>query len=457
MNITQETKDLVSVLTLSIAKEDYLQPVQKTLTQQTKRAQIKGFRKGKVPASLVKKMYGNAILADEINSLINKQINEYLQNEKLDIIGQPIPVNQENITFDIYNPSDFTFQYKVGLRPEIELDYLSSNPSITQYEIEITEDLLQKEIDHILSQNGEVENPDGKPEDKDAIEVLLKELDEEGNVKQGGYEHTSFFSVDQLKLKKDQTAIGKLMIGETYSPFNVYRAFDKEKDAIAKQILELDEEVIDTVGEAFELTLNKINRVEKAELNQELFDKVYGEGKISSEEEMKEKIKENLTNYFATASDSQLKNDIYKELIESTNVSLPDEFLKEWLTFTKKDNDDVQDQDIEQEYPSFAKNLKTSFVFNAVAQQAEATVEENELIEKIRENLIEQFKYYGMPLEEDSDMLDGMVKRFIENKEQVEQVHNQLMDDKIFTYLKENVKLQKKVLSLDEFNALNKD
>lgn len=458
MNITQQKNDdLTSIIVIDVAQADYEQKVNKTLSAQAKNADIKGFRKGKVPKALVKKMYGNAILADELNRIVNDEINQYLVSENIEILGQPIPVSDSIVEYDINKMGEFNFKYKIGHKPSVDVSYVENKPTYTQYEIEIADDMVDKEIEHAQSHFGEVANPTGKPEGMDAIQVTLKELDEDGNVKEGGYEHSTSFAYDQLKLKKDQTAVGKLEVGDSFAPFNVYRAFDKEKKAIAKQVLELDEETMNTVGTAFELRLDQINRVSKAELNQEFFDKVYGEGNVTSEEEMREKVKENVAQYLEQHTSAQLKNDMYKNLIENVEVNLPDEFLKEWLLLTRSNDaeKEVTEEDIHNEYGAFADNLKSSLLFNAIAEKGALKVEFEELKAAVRQNLINQFRQYGMPLEDNSEMLDGMIERFMQDEKQVRQTHDQIMDDKIFNYLKENAKVDSKVVSLDEFNSLN--
>ncbi len=456
MKVTENKQDnLTSVLKIAVDKDDYQNQVKESLNNQAKHANIKGFRQGKVPSNLIKKMYGNAIMADEINKIVNKGINQHLQENNVEILGQPLPIDNQT-KIDIYNPEKYEFEYKIGLKPDVDISYLDKKPSYTYYDIQIDDELVDKEVEHIQNQLGEVEHPESNPTGKDAIEVQLKELDDNNNVKEGGYEHNTSFGFDQLKLKKDQTAIGKLSIGESYSPFNVYKAFDNTKEQIAKNILELDAETMDSVGQAFELTILKINRVVKAELNQELFDKAYGENVVTSEEEMREKIKENLKNYFSQASDNQLKNDIYTDLMDKAKVNLPEEFLQEWL-LASRDDENISVEDIQGEFPEFAKSLKSSLIFNAVAEKGDIKVEYDELKDKVRSNLIEQFKYYGMPLEDNEEMLEGMIQRFMSDEKQLRQTQDQLMDEKIFEYLKENVKLNSKEVSLDEFNELNKE
>lgn len=461
MNITQKNNnDLTSIISIELAKEDYENKVNQALSHQAKNASIKGFRQGKVPKNLVKKMYGTSILVDVINREIDNQMRQYIQDNKLELLGQPIPAeNETQPEFDINNLGDYKFDYRIGLKPDVDVSFVEKQPSYKQYEISIDDELVDKEVEHILKNFGDVQNPTENPDGKDAVEVTLKELDEDGNVKEGGYEHSTAFGYDQLKLKKDQKAVGKLAVNESFAPFNIYRAFDKDKEDIAKQLLELDPEMMEQTGEAFELTLNKINRVGEAELNQDLFDKVYGEGKVKSEEEMREKIKENLSNYFGQASDNQLKNDIYTAILKDAKVELPDEFLKDWLTISREneENGKFSREEIEKEYNGFADNLKSSLVFGAIAEKGELNVEFDELKEKVKDNLIQQFRQYGMPLEDNEEMLDGMVQRFMQDEKQVRQTHDQLMDDKIFNYLKENAKLSNKVVTLEEFNSLNEE
>jgi len=349
--------------------------------------------------------------------------------------------------------TDLTFKYEVGLSPELDLSMVEKGEKFTKYKIGVDEDLVTKEIENMLARSGEVENPDGKPEGKDAMDVTLAELDEDGKVKEGGYSHTTAFAFDQLKLKKDQTAIGKLMVGGAYDKFNVFKAFDKSKEEIAKAILELDENTVDEVGTAFQLTLNKINRVGKAEMNQAYFDKLYGEGKVNSEEEYRAKVKEELSDYLAQAADNRLKSDIFKKFAEEIKADLPDEFLKRWLHATRDEN--VSEEDIAKEYEAFASDLKTSLVFNSIAKKGELKVEADELQDEVRRNIIQQFQYYGMPLTDNEEMLDSMVQRMMGDEKQLRQTHDQLMDSKIFEYLKSKVKIADKEVTLDDFNALN--
>ncbi len=456
MKVTeQKNDDLTAVLTVAVDQDDYQSKVDESLSRQAKNAQVKGFRQGKVPKGMVKKMYGNAILADEVNRIVNQGINNFLQENDVEILGQPLPV-ESDVNLDINNPENYTFQYRIGLKPNADISYLDKKPTYTQYEIAIDDELIDKEVEHIRAQFGEVSHPEGQPEGKDAIEVNLRELDDEGNVKEGGYEHTTAFGFDQLKLKKDQTAIGKLNVGDTYSPFNIYRAFDKSKEEVAKQVLELSPDQMDEVGDAFELKLVQINRVETATLDQEFYDKVYGEGNVTSEEEMRNKIRENLGQYFSQATDNQLKNDLYTDLMEQATIALPEAFLQDWL-LASRDSENISQEDIEKEFPEFAKNLRSSLIFNTVAEQGGVTVDYDELQEKVRENLINTFKQYGMPLEGNDEMLDGMMQRVMSDEKQLRQTQDQLMDDKIFEYLKQNVKLEPKEVTLEQFNDLNKE
>ncbi|MBX2845530.1 MAG: trigger factor [Saprospiraceae bacterium] len=454
MKISKEVKDdQTALLTLEVSQKDYETKVKQTLKKYAAQAEIKGFRKGKVPAGMIKKMYGNAVLADEIQHLLGHKVNDYIRENELEILGQPLPIVNPDLQIDINQMGDFTFQYELGLSPEVDLKYVDTKPKFQKYKITVDDELVSKEIENMQMRMGEVEHPESKPTGKDAVEVTLKELDDAGNVKEGGYEHKTAFGFDQLKLKKDQTAIGKMKLDSTYAPFNVYKAFDKPKEEIAKAFLELDAEVMETVGTAFELTLNKINRVGAAEINQEYFDKLYGEGKVNSEEEYRAKVKEELENYLDQAADNRLRADIFKKFSEEIDVELPDAFLQKWLKATRDEK--VSEADIDKEYDIFAADLKTSLVFGAIAKQGELQVDAEELKGKVRENITQQFQYYGMPLGENEEMLESMVQRFMSDEKQLRQTHDQLMDTKIFEYLKGKVKVSDKEVSLDDFNALN--
>ncbi len=451
----QDKENLISILTLDIEPSDYREKVVESLKKYAKTAQIKGFRKGHVPKGMVKKLYGNAILADEIQHLVNLGINDFIRDNELRTLGQPLPIpieDQEPI--DINNMGEVKFSYEIGLTPDVEVPLLEQKPSFVKYDIAVEDELVDKEIETILQRNGSVENPEKGAEEKDVINILLDELDETGLVKPGGYNHVTTFMVEQLRYKKDKEAIKKLKVGDSIDEFDLYKAFDKEKGEIAKMLLELDESQMDEIGYKFKLTLNKINRVKPAEPGQEFYDKVYGKDVVESEEEFREKVRGEIKNYLNQAAQNKLRDDVFRKFAKETDVNLPDDFLKRWLKTTKEEG--VEEADIDHEYYHFSDDLKTSLIFGKIAEIADLKVESEELKERMRETVIQQFQYYGIPIAEDEQRLDEMVMRFMQDEKQIRQTHDQIMDGKIFEYLLTKVTIEDKQVTLDEFNALSK-
>ena len=317
MNITRENiDDLNAVLKVDIAKDDYNEKVQKVLKDYRKSANIPGFRKGHVPMGLVQKQYGKAVLVDEVNKLLQDSLQKYLTEEKLDVLGNPLPKDQEDLNWDA---GDYTFEFELGLAPKFEVD-LQPKKAITSYTIVVDDKMVDNQITTIQKQYGKITS---KQEVEKDDEVSGSFVNEEAE-----FEKKTMFEVAKLKGKANTSAFVGAKVGDTVT-VSTKGLFEEAGDY--RSFLGLSEEEAKEKNLEVSFTIEEVNRREPADLDQELFDKLYGPGVITSVTELKEKIKEEGENQFKQQSDQQLLNDVTERLIENTEFDLPAEFLKKWI------------------------------------------------------------------------------------------------------------------------------
>ena len=452
MNITQEKiSDLKSLVRIKLSKEDYEPKVTDAIKKLAKKADIKGFRKGMVPMGVVKKMYGNSVLAEEINKDLNDQMWKYLQDNKIDILGQPIPApDQAMLDIDINNMADVDFAYEVGLAPEIDLSYIDNAPAFTKYKIAIEDKMVNEEIERITKRFATYEYPENV-EANDILSITIEELNADGSLKEGGISTVSSVMMDLIK--KDQQADFLALTKGASIEKNVWDIIDRDKEGIAKNILNLtDLTKIDEVGTHFKLTLNNITRSKAAEINEEFFVKAYGENGPKTEEEMRQNIKTELDAYFDGQTDGYLVNDIYKAVIENITFPLPDDFMKRWIKMANEKN--VSDEEIEKDYPRFAKQLRWDLITRKVIRENNIENTPEEVSERVRMNTIQQLYSYGLR-DLGGDWVEQFIAKQMSDKEQIKQTGEQLLTDKVMQHLKSKVKLKDTPIAFDDFKALN--
>lgn len=455
MNIVKEDKGkLNALLKVQISKEDYLPPVDKSIKTLSKQVDIKGFRKGNVPVSVVKKRYGNQVLADELNKMLDAEIGKYLKENEVEILGSPIPDAENNPSnISLKDAQDFEFVYELGLSPDFELNAIDGKTKVEKYKVAIDDSMIDEELDRIKNQFGETENPETGLKEGDSMEVKLEELDDEGNVKEGGVTNESaHIHFDDVKKKALQKDLSKLKLNESVD-VDIYKDFDKEHNAVDLNYLSLENGAPEGMNTKFKLTLNRIDRKLPAEFNQELFDKLFGKDQVKSLDELKEKISSEIEKAFEQSSEAKLNQDIYKMLIDKTDIELPDDFLKRWI---KLSNDKpITDEQIENEYEGFAQNLKWSLISNKVAKEQDIKVTEDEMREKAKEMILQQFGGMDPSMIEEEQLNSWADSLVLKNKEQSEQIYQQLNEQKLFSYISEQLKVTDKEISLEEFKKLN--
>lgn len=448
VKITKENLDsLNAIIKLEVKQADYLPKIDETLKNYRKRVDIKGFRKGHAPMGMVRKMYGNQVLAETVNDVLHHAVNDYIVDNKLDILGNPLPKDGQQFDITIDETKDFDFEYEIGFAPEFTLDYLEKTPTIEREVIKIDKKLIDEEVERMQKRYGKVEPVVDKMEDDDMLTVLFEELDEEGNIKEGGIKHSAPIALDMIKDSDTQKAVKKLKKDEAVEIDNLALAFDKTKDQTAKQLLglELTPENLPKV----KATLQTVKRVIPAEINEEFLQNIYGkDSDVKTEEDLRKKIEEDIAKYFDSQSDSKLYNKLAEELIEKTKMDFPDTFLKRWIKLTNEKP--IPDEKLEEEYPSFAKNLKWSLIVKKVSKENNVDVSMEEVRQRTADQIRQQMMQYGL-----TDLPEAEMKNFVDNmmakKDHASQTRETLLEEKLFDYFKKQIKTKDKKVTLEEF------
>jgi trigger factor len=447
MNITRENIDnLNTVLKIEIKKPDYEDKVETVLKDYRKKANIKGFRPGMVPIGLVKKMYGRAIQIDEINKVVTESIQKYIADEKLEILGDPIPKADEQEKIDFDKQEDFTFSFEVGLSPVFELK-LSKKNKVNSYEIIIDKKMKNDYLENYTRRYGELRKAE-ITEEKDVVKGKIEAIDLNGNLIPEGLlvENTSL-GIDIIKDDK----IKNEFIGKN---LNDSIAFDLKKaypnDSEIAGILHLKKEEVAEIDGSFRFTINEISRFHPAVLGKELFDKIYGEGVVNSEEEFMNRIEEEISANLKRESVYKLMIDIKKLAIDKTDFSLPEEFLKKWLL---KVNEKTTEEQIEKEFDSFRKDLKWQLIRNKVARDNAVKISDEEL-QREAENITRyQFQQYGLFYATD-EQISNYAKETLKKEDDAKRIADKILEEKVILLLKELVKPESKSVTVEEFNKL---
>lgn len=450
MNITKESIDELNArVTIKLEPADYQPQVDKTLKEHARKAQMPGFRPGKVPVGVVKKMYGASVLVDEVNKMLGNKLYEFIGTEKLEVLGNPLPSESVQPKADWENPAEMEFTYDLGLAPKIELN-LGKKFKFDKYVIEATEKDIETSLENIAKRSGEMVEHDTIA-DNDLVRVQWVELNDDESIKEAGVLNSSSISLDNLKDDVKKPLIGKKLEDSLVVKFRDF----SENEADMAAMLAVSKEELPAVNEKFKITIEKIQRLTPAELNEELFKKMYPDGSVTNLDEMKEKIKQDYAAYFEKESDRKLKNDIVLDIIKNTKIELPDEFLKRWL-MTVGEKKPSKEQ-VEEEYPNYKDGLKWQLVENKIIKDNDIKVTQEELKEGVREQLRQQFAYYGMQ-QADDEMMEDMVQKFLQREDEVRKVNDQLYDEKVMEFFKEKATLKEvKTTSEKFYEALAKD
>ena len=446
--VREDIDNLNSKISLTVEVTDYEAKLKAELAKHRQKSHMKGFRKGKTPMGLIKKMYGKALLADTINEVLQKSLSDYLISEKLDILGQPLPEDQEELDFDVNNFKDFTFKFDIGIAPDFELQGLSSETKFSKYAVEVGSEMIDKDLDAARKRVGKRIEIEENIEEKDVITINAEELDGD-KLKENAWATTFELAVDIIAEEDLKQSILTKKKGDKIR-FNVTKLEkDRDEEYIRKYFLNVSENDGDIeIGEHFEGTIEKVNRIALADLDQEFFDKSFGEGKVKSEEEARTSLEKDIVSFYNRQAEALLFRDFQDTLLEKNQIDLPDEFLKRWL---KASNEEVSNEVIEKEYESFAKNLKWSLIKAKIVKQFDLSLAEEEIFEGLKDRVRGYFGGYG-----DELIVLNMANRLMDDEKQVNQIQEELMTDKMFKAMMELVVIDDNKITSTDFDEVIK-
>lgn len=434
MNITRTNVDaLNAVLTIPVTKADYADKVQKVLADYRKNAAIPGFRKGTVPMSLIQKQYGKAVLLEEVNKILQEKLNSYLVEEKLDILGNPLPKVTQDFDWETEN---YNFDFELGLAPEFTVDLAAKN-TITSYKIIADDKMLNDQVERIQKQYGKLISKETVEEGDD----LNVNFTNEAN----GINNTTSISLDVFKDKKAaKKFIGK-KVGDVVS-IGTKGLFDDDHKLM--DYMKVDHDLVHGLDVDVDVKIEGITTSEKAELNQELFDKLFGEGVVTSVEEVKAKIKEDAEKQFVQQADQKFLNDVTEFLLESTKFDLPSEFLIKWLQ--NSGEQPLSEEQAREEFSKSEKGLRYQLIEGKIMTENQMQITFEDLKAFASELIKKQMAQFGQmnPTQED---IDGIVARVLSNQDEARRLSEQVMSEKMLQLFKEKVKTKSKEVSYEQF------
>ncbi|PVW17235.1 trigger factor [Marixanthomonas spongiae] len=433
MNITKKDIDnLNAVLTVEISKDDYSDKVESILKNYRKNANIPGFRKGHVPMGMVKKQYGTAVLVEEVNKLLQDNLHKYLTEEKLDVLGNPIPKNENEVD---WNADDFTFEFDLGLAPEFDVDL--KGKTVTRYKVVADDNMIDNQVKAIRKQYGKLV---AKATVEDGDEITGTFVSDENDI-----DNPATFSTEAIKGKKQLKTLKEAKIGDTVT-LKTKGLFNDDHDN--QKYLGVSHDDAHGLDIEVDFKVEEINTREMAELNQELFDKLFGEGTVTSEEELRKKIKEEAEKQFEQQSDQKLLNDVVDSLIENTKFDLPDEFLQRWIQVSGEKP--MTEEEAKAEYERSEKGLRYQLIEGKLRKEHNLQVSFDELKDYSKQMIKAQMAQFGNTNPSDEE-LDGIAARILSNEEEVKRMTEQLNTNKMLQFFKENAKLKEKEISYDDF------
>jgi len=457
MNITRENiGELNDLVKIKIEEKDYAEKVEKALKDYRRKANLPGFRPGRVPMGIIKKSYGRAVKAEEINKFLSESLFDYLKKEDLNYLGEPMPYELEsdkNVDFE--NDSDFEFAFELGLTPDLDIE-LNKRTKVHMYKVSPEDKYIDETIENNrkrLSTETEVEAIE---EEKDMFRATLVQLDAEGNELEAGVSKENvLLAIDTVKDEETKKSFMELK-PESTLVFNPLKAYENETEV--SSMLGADKENKEVISADYKATVEKIIRFVPAELNEEFYKKLFGEEtEVKTEEEFRAEIKKKIEGEFVAEADARLFLDIRKKLSDKYEVNLPDTFLKKWLRAANKDNEKLDDETFEKEYPIFTEDLRWQIIQGTIFRKYELKVSHDDLHQAAEELVIADLQRYGIPREQlGPDFVHQFVHSMLEKKEDKERAER-LAEQKVFTnFMKEQIKIEDKEISIDEFNDLYK-
>ena len=449
MEITlQNVSEVQSKLTVKLALADYEEKVNKSLKTFRQKANIPGFRPGMVPMGLIKKQYGTAIKADEVNKVLQDAIYNYIKDNNLEVLGEPLPNEEQQKSINIATDEDMTFEYDLAMAPKFDAT-ITAEDNIPYYTIKVTDEMIDGQVKMYTQRNGHYDSVESYQQN-DMAKGILTELDAEGNAKAEGITVEDAVMLPEYMKDEESKKLFEGAKKDDVITFNPRKAY-ADSEAELTSLLKISKEEAANVQGDFTFQITDITRYTDGELNQELFDQVYGEGKITSEDDFKKAVKADIQAQFAPESDYRFLIDVREYMMNRIGkLTFAEDLLKRILVENREDADMAK---MEEEFPKTLEELQWHLIKEQLIKNADVKIEQKDIIDQAKEAVRAQFAQYGMTNVPD-DLLENYSKEMLQKKESVEGLANRALDAKLIASLKKVAKLKKKTVSVEDFNKL---
>jgi trigger factor len=448
--VTRENIGLLNdKIIVKIEKNDYLPSFEKSLKEYGRKANIPGFRKGMVPTSLIKKMYGNSVFTDEVLKSVEKKLTDYVSTEQLEIFAQPLPLPENDASkINMTQPQDYSFAFEVGLKPAFALPDLSSLKPV-RYQIIVTDEMLNDEIERLRQKNGKMTEPETITGEEHVVNAGFQETDASGVPVEGSQPKDNSLLVKYFAPATRAELMDK-KAGDTLT-IQLLTAFEDKERAWILQDLGLNKESAADAGKFFILTITKVGLLEKAALDESLFKKVYPNREIASESEFREAVRQDMSDQWKAQTSNNLQHTLYHELLDKTAVDFPESFLKRWLlTGGEKPK---TPEEVEKEFPSFTSALKWNLITDKIVADNKIEVVPEDIKEAARKQL---FSYLGgLPQGDNQPWVEDYVNKMMQDRRFVEETYQNQRTNKMLQWIETQVSPVDKAITAEEFNKLN--
>lgn len=450
--VTRENIGLLNdKIVVKIEKSDYLPSFEKSLKEYGKKANIPGFRKGMVPTSLIKKMYGSSVFTDEVLKTVEKKLTDYMSAEQLEIFAQPLPLPENDASkINFVQPDDYSFSFEVGLKPSFTLPELSSLTPV-RYQITVSDDMLKEEIDRLRQKNGTMTEPGVVTGDENVLNASFQETDADGQILEGSQPKDNSLLVKYFAPALRPELLGK-KDGDELN-IQLLSAFEEKERQWILQDLGLDKESHADAEKYFRLVITKVGLLEKAAMDESLFKKVYPNKEILTEESFRETVKQDIADQWKLQTSNNLQHTLYHELLEKTEVAFPESFLKRWLL--NGGEKPKTPEEVEKEFPSFSNALKWNLITDKIVTENQIEVSPEDIREAARKQL---FSYLGgLPQGGEQGWVEEYVAKMMQDRRFVEETYQNQRTNKMLHWVESQVKPIEKEISAEEFNKLNEE
>ena len=447
MNITQEnTNKLNAILNVNVEQADYTERVEKVLKDYRKQAKVDGFRPGMVPMGLIKKMYHTSVLVDEVNKLVSESLFSYLQENKVNILGEPLPHRDEEKKFDFEKDTEFEFKFDLGLAPELNME-VTAKDKVAFYKIKVDKKQQDEYKEQLLQRFGEFSAVE-KAGNDELIKCTLVKVDKEGNEVENGIrvENVSM-SLDMMK-DDDQKVLFSGAAGGDEVVFDVKKAYPNDTEVAS--LLRIDKTEVAMLEGTFKSIIDEVNKFEKAVPGQELYDKVYGEGEVKTEEEFTKRVTEEIALNYERESEYRFMVDAREALIKKAKIDLPVEFLKRWMVET---NEQITEEQVAEDFEKYEDDFRWQLIKEHLLKQQDIKVSEEEALEAAKAMALNQYMQYGMS-NVPEEYLENYAKEMMSKPEESRKFYEQKGEEKLISYIKSVVKLDEKEVSSEKFRKL---